>query len=514
MQITWLDGTDYATGWAYQPWTDFAEPATRPALAVLPLYGLADHGLGHPLDSEEILGGALLRAALASPATPRSIRVLPPVRGGLAPYPSTFFGVEAETLHAQLHEIARGVRAAGVTRLAFWVTSPWHEAWAEVMARDIRLETGLATYVVRMSGLGVNLHPDAPERELCQALLSHLTGRPAAPVTRAADGRDTTFRPGRWREPTPPPGGGTHDVGAALDRVSTRLATILRTIAAPDAPAQGHQRSRSNVAVTDGATPPLPWPSAWRRRYLGALTRDEWEALPRGGQGLVILPVGAIEQHGPHLPMGVDSLLAQAWLDETLARLPATAPVWVAPPLWYGLSGEHAEFPGTLSLSSLTLRRLVLAAARQVHALGFRRLAVLNTHGGNSPLLVTVLREIQETYDLSAGLLRPGTTAGPGGREAREGFHAGQWETALMLAVAPSTVQMHRALAHYPPVDPSSDLHPVGAPATPAWLTRELSPSGVIGDATLAKAHDGQAWFEAGCADLAARLLALVPEQS
>ena len=512
MDMSWLAHADFATNWAHSTWTDFRDQPERAQMAVLPIYGLADHGLGQSLDSEEILGGALLRNALDRTRLP--VLTLPPLRGGLAPYPSGFFGLEVETFHDQLHEIAAGVRAAGLRRLAFWVTGPWNEAPVEAAARDLRVELGLATYVVRLSGLGIDLHPAAPSRTRAQAIVATLTGRAAKKPSRAGEARDTDFRPGRWREPsrvTPEPG---LDGRVLLDRAGARLGGLLAEILrheSPVAPASPATSPPPDQATsTPPPEPPAIWPGAWRHRYLGALTRDELDALPDKKHALVILPIGAIEQHGPHLPVGVDSLLAQAWLDHALPRLPAPAPVWVAPPLWYGQSQEHREFPGTLSLATRTLRRLVLTAARQLHALGFRHLAILNTHGGNSAVLVYTLREIQETLDMRAGMIRPGGEVNLNPREATAGFHAGQWETALMLAVAPATVRMERAGTCYPPADPAGELRPVNAPATHAWLARDLSPDGVIGDATLATAADGQAWLEAGCNDLVTRLTALV----
>jgi creatinine amidohydrolase len=242
-------------------------------------------------------------------------------------------------------------------------------------------------------------------------------------------------------------------------------------------------------------------------RYLPALTREELEQLPNKEHALVIVPTGAIEQHGHHLPVGVDAILGQAWLENVLPRLKPDAPVYVAPPLTYGKSNEHAAFAGTLSLTTSTFRRLLLAVATQLKALGFRQLAVLNTHGGNSAVLVYSLREIQTTLGLRAGVLgwpyKPEQTP----QEAANGFHAGEWETSLMLAAADELVDMTKAVCEYPAeLSALGELRPESAPATFSWATEDVSVSGVMGDATSATAEKGQRWLNAQSAALARRI--------
>ncbi|MDR2674225.1 MAG: creatininase family protein [Opitutaceae bacterium] len=251
-----------------------------------------------------------------------------------------------------------------------------------------------------------------------------------------------------------------------------------------------------------------------RAHYLPAFTQARLDALPDKARALVIVPVGAVEQHGRHLPVGVDAILGQAWLNHALPRLPAAAAarVFVAPPLTFGKSNEHAGFPGTVSLTAGTLRRLLLALAAHLRGLGFRHLAVLNTHGGNSPVVVYTLREIQTALGLRAGMLAPPRAAELSAQEAANGFHAGEWETALMLACAGRLVRMGLAVREHPArVDDPGELRPGGAPAVFAWLTRELSVSGVMGDATAATVKKGVRWLEASSAALARRIEELLP---
>jgi creatinine amidohydrolase len=241
-----------------------------------------------------------------------------------------------------------------------------------------------------------------------------------------------------------------------------------------------------------------PFPD-YRERYLPAMTRRQIAALPDKAWAPVIVATGAIEQHGRHLPVAVDSLMAQVWLSRALPLLPPKASCYVAPPIVVGKSNEHTGFPGTLMISKDTLRALLLAIARQVHAWGFRRIAILNTHGGNTAVVTYALREITATLGLQCGWLRPKVELGLPARETMFGYHANTAETAWLLAVAPHTVDMAEAVSEYcGEVETSGDLRPEMAPATLAWVTADLSKSGVMGDATAATAEKGAEWIALG----------------
>jgi creatinine amidohydrolase len=248
----------------------------------------------------------------------------------------------------------------------------------------------------------------------------------------------------------------------------------------------------------------------YRYRYLASLTGDQLAAL-KLDRALAIIPTGSIEQHGPHLPVGVDSILGQAWLTRALPLLPADAPVWVAPALTYGKSNEHAGFPGTLSLSAISFRALLLAQARQLAALGFRSIAVFNTHGGNSSTVTMTLREIQTTLGLRAVMLGFNWQPDLSPQEAAYGFHAGEFETSLMLACAPELTRMELASCDYPArLDDPGLLRPEAAPATFSWISSDISSRGVMGDATVATREKGEAWFREGSAALAREILRLL----
>lgn len=238
---------------------------------------------------------------------------------------------------------------------------------------------------------------------------------------------------------------------------------------------------------------PLP---EYRGRYLPAMTPAEIAQLPHKEEAPVIVPTGAIEQHGPHLPVGVDSIMGQAWLNAALPLLDADEPCYVAPPVTIGKSDEHTGFPGTLFCSTTTLRRILLVIARQIRAWGFRTFCVLNTHGGNISVLRYTLREIQAETGLLTCMLSFNRAYPVSDQEAAYGFHANQAETAWMLAVTEGLVRMEEARCEYPDrVENRARLKPERAPATFTWITSDVSESGIMGDATAATREMGQEWL-------------------
>jgi Uncharacterized protein, putative amidase len=515
MTMTWLARSNADCSWAHLPTTDFPAVAARPgALAVLPVHGFADHGMGLPLDIEEVVAGGVLSAAAAEAADTCAPCLLPPLRFGPAPYPScTWFGLGLDDARELVLEIARGVRFAGFDRLLILSTSPWHREWLDATGCDIRVETGLVVYRVHLGSLGLDFHPAAPrpQRLALQALaagLLDLRPLPSAPQESA----DEQFRPGKWAHPPPLPGGAidAERASAALAlraQVSERLARLL-----VEAAWHGRGEPARAGAPSAPAKPTEP-PPLWRpfgSRYLGGLHRDALRSAAARPGALAILPTGAIEQHGPHLPVGVDSILGQGLLARALSLVPHNLPVFVAPPIVVGKSNEHADWPGTLTLSTRTFSALVRAQVGQLHRLGFQRIAIWNTHGGNSAVLVPLIRELQSLPGLRIGMLQSGFKPAQSPQEAAYGFHAGEWETALMLALAPSLVRRAKAICHYPAqLDDAGELRPEGSALTLAWATRDIAPQGVMGDATLATSEQGEAWTAATASALAERIIAL-----
>ncbi|HBR0616302.1 TPA: creatininase family protein [Klebsiella pneumoniae] len=130
-------------------------------------------------------------------------------------------------------------------------------------------------------------------------------------------------------------------------------------------------------------------------RFLPFLSWTDVAALPDKSNTVIVLPTGAIEQHGPHLPCSVDSVISSGVAGHALARLPATIPAYAIPPIVYGKSEEHLHFPGTLTLSGDTLLHTLLEIAESLYRAGFRKLLMINGHGGQPQILQIACREMR-----------------------------------------------------------------------------------------------------------------------
>lgn len=241
-----------------------------------------------------------------------------------------------------------------------------------------------------------------------------------------------------------------------------------------------------------------PFPSA---RYLPYLTSPEIAALPKE-HAAVVLSVASVEQHGPHLPVITDSLVGQTVLGRALERLDPAVQVWVVPPLCYGKSNEHRPFAGTLTLSAQTLAAVVRDIALSLARAGFRRLVLLNSHGGNPPVLDYIARDVHEETGMllfSIMISRMGIEdAVKDAEEFAWGIHAGQGETSWVLAIAPELVHMDRTadLGAYPRMPDGVQHLAIRGPVGFSWLTAELNPAGVLGDPRGATAEQGDAYLE------------------
>ena len=231
-------------------------------------------------------------------------------------------------------------------------------------------------------------------------------------------------------------------------------------------------------------------------RFLPYLSWTQINALPDRANTVIVLPVGAIEQHGPHLPCSVDSVISSGVLGQALARLPASVPAFGMAPLTYGKSDEHLHFPGTMTLTGPTLLATVTEIGESVYRAGFRKLLLANGHGGQPQVLEMAARELRLRHGdfiiVPAHVSRLPNSSGKyiSEKEKRLAMHAGHSETALMLALAPDTVHMERAVANFPPAFPSKMLSGDGRPAC-AWTARDFGPSGVIGDPLNATREQG-----------------------
>ena len=232
------------------------------------------------------------------------------------------------------------------------------------------------------------------------------------------------------------------------------------------------------------------------RRFLPYLSWPEIAALPDRGNTVIVLPCGAIEQHGPHLPCSVDSVIASGVMGRALEKLPESVPAFAMAPIIYGKSEEHLHFPGTMTLTGTTLLATVTEIGESVYRAGFRKLLLANGHGGQPQVLEMAARELRLRHGdfvvVPHGVSRLPNASGRqiSERERKLAMHAGHSETALMLALAPETVRMAHAVANYPEAFPISLLSPDGRPAC-AWTARDFGPSGVIGDPTSATREQG-----------------------
>lgn len=233
-------------------------------------------------------------------------------------------------------------------------------------------------------------------------------------------------------------------------------------------------------------------------RFLPYLSWAQIAALPDKANIPIVLPAGSVEQHGPHLPCLVDSIIAAGVIGHALARLPADVPAYALPPITYGKSDEHLHFPGTVTLEGSTLLATVTEIGESVYRMGFRKLLIVNAHGGQPQVMEMAARELRLRHGdyqvLPHFVWRVPHVAGQfmSEREKRLSMHAGHAETAILMALAPETVQMQHAVANYPPEFPSKILSPDGRPAA-AWAARDFGPSGVIGDPLPATPEQGQA---------------------
>lgn len=233
---------------------------------------------------------------------------------------------------------------------------------------------------------------------------------------------------------------------------------------------------------------------------------------------VAVLPLGATEQHGPHLPLGVDSTLADGIVAAALPLLANELPVLFLPTQHVGLSPEHARFRGTLTLSAETLIRLWREIGAGVAQAGVRKLVLFNAHGGHVAPMDIVARELRAAHGLIVYSVSwfnlPLGEAGAqfSAQEHRFGVHAGEIETSMMLALAPQQVRMAAARdfgSTSRERAASGALLGDGRSARLGWAMEDYNPEGAAGNAAAATADKGRAVVE-GAARRLAQLLAEV----
>lgn len=233
------------------------------------------------------------------------------------------------------------------------------------------------------------------------------------------------------------------------------------------------------------------------RRYWSDYSSEEFATLDR--QKLVaVLPVGATEQHGPHLPLSVDAAIADGVVEAVAAKLPQESGVLFLPTLPVGKSDEHRRFPGTLSLSGETLMRVWTEIGACVAAAGVRKLVLLNSHGGQISIMDVVARELRIRHDMLVFSVNWFGVGMPEGlysdHEMKHGVHAGDMETSVMLSLHPDLVRMEKAQDFRSLTETfEKDYSYISlAGARPGWQAQDLNPNGACGDASAATAQKGR----------------------
>jgi len=253
-----------------------------------------------------------------------------------------------------------------------------------------------------------------------------------------------------------------------------------------------------------------------KSRFWADLSTFDFARLRSGGaieDVVAVLPVAAIEQHGPHLPLSVDATLVDGIVAAALPQLPAELPVLFLPTQQVGKSNEHIRFPGTLTLSAETVIRLWTEIGESVERAGVRKLVLFNSHGGQVSVMDIVARDLRSRSEMLVfsvswfnlplgeavdGLFTP--------QEDRFGIHAGDVETSMMLALRPQAVDMAQARDFRSTSQDRAEKFALlgnGRSAKLGWQMQDYNPHGAAGNATLATADKGRAVVEAAGRQLA-----------
>ena len=210
---------------------------------------------------------------------------------------------------------------------------------------------------------------------------------------------------------------------------------------------------------------------------------------------IAVLPTAAIEQHGPHLPVGTDTMIAEGMLAELRKQCPDDLDIRILPVQAVGKSNEHLHARGTLTYTAETAivawREIGLSIARA----GIRKVVIVNSHGGNLDLISILTRELRVHAGMLAVKCQWGGFGAPEGlfspREVAFGIHGGDRETSLMLHFRPETVDMSQAEDFLSTAEASAELPPIG-PVSYGWVASDLNQNGTVGEAHMATAEKGR----------------------
>lgn len=249
-----------------------------------------------------------------------------------------------------------------------------------------------------------------------------------------------------------------------------------------------------------------------KSRFWADLTTRDFAQLDPAAT-VAVLPVGATEQHGPHLPLAVDQVLVDGVIGAALPQLPAGLPVLFLPTQQVGYSPEHSRFAGTLTLSSATVTAAWIELGECVARTGLKKLLLLNAHGGQVSLMDIVARELRTrcslmVYSCSWWNLPLGDAVNGlfSADEHRFGVHGGEIETSMMLALRPQSVVMGQARDFKSSSQERAATYPIlgnGSSAKLGWQMQDYNAQGAAGNAAAATADKGRAVVEAAGRQLA-----------
>jgi creatinine amidohydrolase len=220
---------------------------------------------------------------------------------------------------------------------------------------------------------------------------------------------------------------------------------------------------------------------------------------------IAVLPLAATEQHGPHLPLGTDVMIAEAYLNRVRALLPENIPATFLPIQSIGISTEHVDYPGTLTLPAEVALKSWMALGESVARAGLKKLVMVTSHGGNGAAMMLVAQQLRAQHGVLAVTTAWSRFGAPEGLfsadEMRHGIHGGAVETSIMLARYSEHVRVD-AIADFrsKAIAMEKDYRWLSPqrPASFAWQAQDLRPGGAVGDATMASAEKGERLIEHG----------------
>ncbi|WP_316174507.1 MULTISPECIES: creatininase family protein [unclassified Bradyrhizobium] len=245
-------------------------------------------------------------------------------------------------------------------------------------------------------------------------------------------------------------------------------------------------------------------PRDWTELHWPALATPE-AGTPESARWIAVLPLAATEQHGPHLPLGTDVYIAEAYLAQVRALLPPALPVTVLPVQPVGISTEHIDYPGTLTMPTEVALRSWRALGDSVARAGIRKLVIVTSHGGNSAAMTLVAQDLRADHRMLVVTTSWSRFGAPDGLfspdELRHGIHGGAVETSIMLARHPTLVRSD-AIAAFSSrgaeMETTYKVLSTQRPAPMAWQTQDLNAGGAVGDATQASAEKGERVLDHG----------------